>query len=822
MPAKLRIGFVFLSLGLWLLFSVPLLTQQKFDPSEVTPANCGAGKLECFGLDHDSTKDQERTPEDPAVLVRHRGLPARVDLSSHLPPVGSQGRQGSCVGWSTTYYVKTMHEHQERRWRLDAGGSVNDRCNNGAARVFSPAWTYNQINNGRDKGSSISRAFQLIVASGASSCQKMPYDVNNYLRQPSSAARSDAARYRGKSYKRIPCEQREAVRAVLADGRALVGGFKVTTDLTQLPKSGVWDSFNGNVRGGHAMAVIGYDDTKRSDRGDVGAFKFVNSWGTRFGQNGFGWISYRNWLQVCKYTYVLYDDRSSGGGGDGPGPAPKPEPVKKTTSVSAPAGLSATRGLYADKIVLSWQSAEGARAYEVQRSAQGSSFGRLGFASGTTYADTRVQPNLAYRYRLVSIGESARSKAADSPIAEGYAQAAGTQKPGRLGGLVAEALSPDRGGGVEVRWNATPGASAYTVMRYDSAGKRWRTLAAKTSETQLHDSRAPANSVLHYAVRARNSAGNGPFSVAQVRVGGSSQPPAVVARLRATRGTRKGSVGVYWSRVTGATGYHVLRYDTRVRRWGAVGRTASASYIDRSPLAASGTPVYYSVVAYNASGNGQPTTPVLGYAQRGAWRGVAPSAPTDFVLASQNGAKVTFTWKAAKKADEYYIFRKAEGEKKYKFLGSAGKQLSYSDQLPKTGVVYFYQVKAKSLMGGESAAAETISAFVNPVIAVARHRALPGQGFQKLAGHWTAVHLTNSEALPLRVDLGGRQGQFTARVFVSEQDKGTAKGSYATGSESLQTADFSFELLDKDAAVITLDSRSFYPEKLRLVFARKK
>ena len=41
--------------------------------------------------------------------------------------------------------------------------------------------------------------------------------------------------------------------------------------------------------GGHAMTVIGYDDTREG-----GAFEVINSWGTDWGNNGYFWITYED------------------------------------------------------------------------------------------------------------------------------------------------------------------------------------------------------------------------------------------------------------------------------------------------------------------------------------------------------------------------------------------------------------------------------------------------------------------------------------------------------------------------------------------------
>ena len=52
--------------------------------------------------------------------------------------------------------------------------------------------------------------------------------------------------------------------------------------------------------GGHAMCVIGYDDTVNG-----GSFRIVNSWGTGWGDNGYFWLSYKDFIrQVSKHMFL--------------------------------------------------------------------------------------------------------------------------------------------------------------------------------------------------------------------------------------------------------------------------------------------------------------------------------------------------------------------------------------------------------------------------------------------------------------------------------------------------------------------------------------
>ncbi|MCB2340182.1 C1 family peptidase [Clostridium estertheticum] len=207
-------------------------------------------------------------------------LPAKVDLTSQFPKVDNQGNLGSCVSWATGYADKTYQEGQEWKWPL-----------NTISNIFSPAYIYNQIhvdNSADGGGANFSDAFNILETQGCTTLADMPYDGNEYAWKttPTAKQKANAAKYKAESWNELPDGNYSAIKAQLANGNPVVIGISVYPDFDKLNASNpIYDQVYGTSRGGHALCVIGYDDTKR-------AVKIINSWGTNWGINGYGWISY--------------------------------------------------------------------------------------------------------------------------------------------------------------------------------------------------------------------------------------------------------------------------------------------------------------------------------------------------------------------------------------------------------------------------------------------------------------------------------------------------------------------------------------------------
>ena len=259
----------------------------------LTPTQTYAATLHPTGLKqlHENIPGMKMVKDTNSRAV----LPKQVDLSSEFPAVTNQGNLGSCVAFATGYADKTYQENVEWDWGVDT-----------KTHIFSPAYIYSQIHgsNADDGGGSyFSDAFNLLKSQGCTTLSDMPYNGNYYAwkTQPTAKQKANAAKYKAQSWSQLADGDYNAIRSQLASGNPVVIGISVYEDFDNLDASNpIYDEISGENRGGHALCVVGYDDNKR-------AVKIINSWGTDWGINGYGWISYDLIKSQGIEAYVMTD-----------------------------------------------------------------------------------------------------------------------------------------------------------------------------------------------------------------------------------------------------------------------------------------------------------------------------------------------------------------------------------------------------------------------------------------------------------------------------------------------------------------------------------
>lgn len=240
-------------------------------------------------------------------------LPARVVNSAHLPPVaaGNQGQVGICGSICITYFTATHQLAKARNWT--APGHNGDWT-----KVTSPAWgiwAYKHgAKDGKPWGADPLTTIREIMRSGIRSWHDYPYTGAelDFTRIPSFAERADALRWRADSAVVIgdihsPAGIR-SLKYFLAQGNIAATSTPYVPTLTAWAgpnvQNGVVIATGEPETPGHALTIVGYDDTlaytdPRTGALKYGAYLVVNSWGTDWGYSvpevgtgGFLWIPY--------------------------------------------------------------------------------------------------------------------------------------------------------------------------------------------------------------------------------------------------------------------------------------------------------------------------------------------------------------------------------------------------------------------------------------------------------------------------------------------------------------------------------------------------
>lgn len=233
--------------------------------------------------------------------------PSSWDLStsSYFPAVGNQGTQGSCAAWAATYYDYGYLVAEDSGWLGASSGNSSE--------LLSPAWTYDRVNGGSDRGSYMFDNMEVAATWGVPTLSTMPYNQNDCTSWGSQDAFREAPDHQASVVYSLPYNGTSTVVAV----KSLVSsGIPVTfaIDANQFNyafsdgKYIISAADYSSTTVDHAQTIVGFDD-HMTDDGDIGAFKVVNSWGASWGNHGYYWITYNAFMKIgdlLQLTY-LYD-----------------------------------------------------------------------------------------------------------------------------------------------------------------------------------------------------------------------------------------------------------------------------------------------------------------------------------------------------------------------------------------------------------------------------------------------------------------------------------------------------------------------------------
>jgi len=217
-------------------------------------------------------------------------LPPAVDLSRRFPRPGDQGKQGSCTAWAVGYALRSYHEGVRQGWDLD-----------NPAHQVSPAHIYNRLVEDQrscEGGTAISDALKLLKSAGAVDFASLPYSPTDCASLPKASMPIATEQWRIADWRSLNMARPDNIKGELAKGNPVVFGMDMSKSLLDLRGEIIYDDIESPRDGGHAMVVVGYNDALQ-------AFKVMNSWGVRWGKDGFGWVSYRAMTALSDRGFVI-------------------------------------------------------------------------------------------------------------------------------------------------------------------------------------------------------------------------------------------------------------------------------------------------------------------------------------------------------------------------------------------------------------------------------------------------------------------------------------------------------------------------------------
>ena len=242
-------------------------------------------------------------------------LPASYSFEEYVPAVLTQSG-ASCVGFASQYYaLSTMYNI-----RLGIKEPSQKY-----SHAFDPYFVYSIVKSrdgeNCDEGSNFAEAFDILKKAGAKKMLFPPYLVcdSSWDKEKLSTTLPYTMPYSIDDwrYAKVNYEFIATAKNALYNNFPLIFGVGLTDSFNSLSSddsssisssSGLWEPKSYEDRlGGHALTIVGYDDYKFG-----GAFRVVNSWGREWGDNGYFWMKYSDFIDNVKAAFIMLIDENIG------------------------------------------------------------------------------------------------------------------------------------------------------------------------------------------------------------------------------------------------------------------------------------------------------------------------------------------------------------------------------------------------------------------------------------------------------------------------------------------------------------------------------
>lgn len=236
-------------------------------------------------------------------------------------------------------------------------------------------------------------------------------------------------------------------------------------------------------------------------------------------------------------------------------------------------------------------------------------------------------------------------------------------------------------GGVNVKWNAIPGANTYNVYRKYNGASSWTLIATVQGDVTTYlDKAAISGRNIDYTVRVfgKTNEGSSTFTAKRIAYVGIPHLTSVANSV--------GGLTVKWNAVQNAQGYRVYRRAAGEKYFTYLGTVTSTTYVDKTVK----NGVYYKytvrTVFYSLFSN---------YEDGLLCRYVATPKLTS-ISNTANGIKIS--WGAVSGSTGYRVYRRGAGQTTWTYLGTV-KGTSYTDTSVKNAKGQYFRYTVRAVNG---------------------------------------------------------------------------------------------------------------------------
>ncbi len=205
-------------------------------------------------------------------------LPPTLDNRGSVPQVLNQHKEGACTGFALAAVANYLLHNDHHRTLAE---STSPRM------LYEMARRYDEWPGEAYSGSSIRGAMKGWHRHGVCTESDWPY-VPNQPGQLTPEAQLAAVATPLGSYFRVRHLHLNHMHAALREAGILLASAQVHAGWRRVPQERPLIEYSSQPIGGHAFAIVGYDDA---------GFWVQNSWGPGWGQHGFAHLSYEDWLE---------------------------------------------------------------------------------------------------------------------------------------------------------------------------------------------------------------------------------------------------------------------------------------------------------------------------------------------------------------------------------------------------------------------------------------------------------------------------------------------------------------------------------------------